>query len=284
MSAVRCGHCAYPLDRDLKRRRACTKVGYVFRLINTFVRSTAVYQHRTDLDAEEARAYRIQRAREIFGRRLGIRNTLSLPSAYALPKSKCFQGSQWNCIREHEHERIIVSSPRDSIARHMRCVARCIRLITKASGLFPPLWKDSRQCRRTWSRELPNSAPWKAHSSKCVQQLSHDLRDANATPRPSSRHPAKRHAMPWLHTLFKSLKGAAPPAFLLVAARSRCETASRRARPLTRRNSGLSRLKTSEWHLLGCLRMYSLTSREKSLSNWGGLAQGSPLSPVLARC
>ena len=88
------------------------------------------------MDAESARDFRIRRARELFGRSMGRRNTIRLPSAYALPKAKCFQGTQWNCTREHEHERIIVSAPRDAIARHMRCIARCIRLITKAAGLF----------------------------------------------------------------------------------------------------------------------------------------------------
>ena len=110
-----------PLDRDIKRRCLCSCRGYVYRLQRYFARGAETYEHLPGISVDEAKYIRTRYAESILGRKFKTRTLYEIPGAYILPKSKCFSKSdQWECTKAHEHDRCIVSAPRDRISGHLR--------------------------------------------------------------------------------------------------------------------------------------------------------------------
>ncbi len=127
------------VDRDIKRRCACSRAGYAYRLQQYFERGTktGIYSLLVGMDVEEARRLRSVLASRVLGRKFSSRTALDLPHAYLLPKAKCFGGSFfWECKKDHEHDRCIVSAPRDAVSRFLRRVARAICVVAKNVGLL----------------------------------------------------------------------------------------------------------------------------------------------------
>jgi hypothetical protein len=125
-----------PLDRDLRRRCVCTTRGYCYRLFKHFETKPAVYTKLDGMDLSDARVLRTVAAARVWGHRARFRSTLRLATAYLLPKSKCFADKiQWACTKEHEHDRCIVSAPRDGVAQCLRQAARALCVVVRAAGL-----------------------------------------------------------------------------------------------------------------------------------------------------
>lgn len=127
-----------PMDRDTKRRCATTVAGYCHRLVGHFSRCPSVYNPVVDTTVEEAEIQRTESAKNIFGRRIKVKPGLRMPSAYLLPKAKCFMDGSltWNCTKQHEHDRCIVSAPRDAVSHRLRLAARAIAVVSRAVGLY----------------------------------------------------------------------------------------------------------------------------------------------------
>ena len=129
---------AAPVVRDIRRRVFCSRAGYCFRLFSAFEGNPTTYI-RQSISVAEATANRTAAAKECFATaKLALASELALPMAYYLPKSKCFGGdggAKFQCDRPHEHERIIIAAPTDGINRFMRKAARALSAVAKASGL-----------------------------------------------------------------------------------------------------------------------------------------------------
>ena len=134
------GVVAVPVDRDIRRRVFCSRAGYCYRLFAAIVGNSPTYR-REDGTVEAAATERTQAAIKCFdGVRMAPIRQLTLPQAYYLPKSKCFSTSLdaagFCCERPHEHERVIVAAPRDPVNAFLRRAARALTAVAKASGLF----------------------------------------------------------------------------------------------------------------------------------------------------
>ena len=139
---------AVPVDKDPKRRVLMDRLGFLHRLHQGYVHDDRFFVLKKRVGKEDLALLREHIGKKFLPSKVASRKRFDAGTcqyAYHTYKGKCLAPSGGlSCTKDHAHEREIVSDFHNPCKKHLRLVARAVRLIKMLSGERTwTLWRQS---------------------------------------------------------------------------------------------------------------------------------------------